>query len=104
MNSISPNNGKLSIEEQLAGKTVNLTQFGRAMEELGINIIKAGSPQAKGRIEKLWDTLQDRLKAELKIMDSFTFIAIFFNSSVDKSFSLRIMVSTPPATASSITR
>ncbi|SHK40116.1 Integrase core domain-containing protein, partial [Anaerobranca californiensis DSM 14826] len=64
---VSPNNGKLSIEEQLAGKTVNLTQFGRAMEELGINIIKAGSPQAKGRVEKLWDTLQDRLKAELKI-------------------------------------
>jgi len=64
---VSPNDGKLSIEEQLAGKTVNLTQFGRAMEELGINIIKARSPQAKGRVEKLWDTLQDRLKAELKI-------------------------------------
>jgi hypothetical protein len=32
----------------LAGKTVNLTQFGRAMDELGINIIKAYSPQAKG--------------------------------------------------------
>ena len=64
---VSPNDGKLSIEEQLAGKTANLTQFGRAMEELGINIIKARSPQAKGRIEKLWDTLQSRLKAELKI-------------------------------------
>jgi transposase len=64
---VSPNDGKLSIEEQLAGKTVNLTQFGRAMEELGINIIKAKSPQAKGRVERLWNTLQDRLKAELKI-------------------------------------
>jgi len=64
---VSPNDGKLSIEEQLEGKTVNLTQFGRAMEELGINIIKAHSPQAKGRIEKLWDTLQSRLPVEFKI-------------------------------------
>lgn len=64
---ISPKDGKLSIDEQLEGKTVNLTQFGRAMEELGINIIKAHSPQAKGRIEKLWDTLQSRLPVEFKI-------------------------------------
>lgn len=64
---ISPNDGKLSVEEQLSGKTVNLTQFGRAMEELGINIIKAHSPQAKGRIEKLWNTLQSRLPVEFKI-------------------------------------
>lgn len=48
---VSPNDGKLSIEDQLAGKNVNLTQFSRAMEELGINIIKAHSPQAKGQIE-----------------------------------------------------
>jgi hypothetical protein len=64
---VSPNDGKLSIEDQLKGKTVNLTQFGRAMEELGITIIKANSPQAKGRIEKLWDTLQSRLPVEFKI-------------------------------------
>lgn len=64
---ISPNDGKLSIQEQLAGKTVNLTQFGRAMDELGINIIKAYSPQAKGRIERLWATLQSRLPVEFKI-------------------------------------
>lgn len=50
---VSPNDGKLSIEDQLKGKQVNLTQFGRAMDELGINIIKAYSPQAKGRIERL---------------------------------------------------
>lgn len=64
---ISPKDGKLSVEEQLEGKTVNLTQFGRAMEELGINIIKAYSPQAKGRIERLWGTLQSRLPVEFKI-------------------------------------
>jgi hypothetical protein len=64
---VSPNDGKLSIEEQLDGKVVNLTQFGRAMEELGINIIKASSPQAKGRIERLWGTLQSRLPVEFKI-------------------------------------
>lgn len=64
---ISPNDGKLTTEDQLQGKTVNLTQFGRAMDELGINIIKAYSPQAKGRIERLWGTLQSRLPVEFKI-------------------------------------
>lgn len=69
---ISPNDGKLSMEDQLAGKTVNLTQFGRAMDELGINITKAYSPQAKGRIERLWGTLQSRLPVEFKIRDIST--------------------------------
>ena len=64
---ISPKDGKLSIEDQLKGKQVNLTQFGRAMDELGINIVKAYSPQAKGRIERLWGTLQSRLPVEFKI-------------------------------------
>ena len=64
---VSPNDGKLSVDEQLEGKTVKLTQFGRAVNELGINIIKAHSPQAKGRIERLWDTLQSRLPVEFKI-------------------------------------
>lgn len=63
---VSPKEGKLSIDEQLNGKTVNLTQFGRAMDELGVNIIPAGSPQAKGRIERLWGTLQSRLPVEFK--------------------------------------
>lgn len=63
----SPNGGKLSLEEQLQGKQVNLTQFSRAMNELGITIIYAKSAQAKGRIERLWETLQSRLPVELKI-------------------------------------
>jgi transposase len=66
---ISPKNGKLSIEEQLQGKQVNLTQFGRAMQELGISVIPAKSPQAKGRIERLWETLQSRLPVEFKIAE-----------------------------------
>jgi hypothetical protein len=41
------------------------TQIGRALSDLGSNVILANSPQAKGKIERLWDTLQDRLIAEL---------------------------------------
>ncbi len=55
-----------SIEEQLEGKRP-LTQFGRLMEELGITSISARSPQAKGRIERLWGTFQDRLVSELRL-------------------------------------
>lgn len=62
----SPKCDKLSLEEELAGKRVNLTQFGRAMSQLGIHMIGARSPQAKGRIERLWQTLQSRLTVELK--------------------------------------
>jgi len=55
-----------SIEEQLEAKTP-VTQFGRLMEELGITSISAQSPQAKGRIERLWATFQDRLVSELRL-------------------------------------
>jgi hypothetical protein len=44
-----------------------LTQFGRAMKEMGIRMVKARSPQAKGRIERLFGTLQDRLVKELAL-------------------------------------
>ncbi|HSW10730.1 MAG TPA: ISNCY family transposase [Bacillota bacterium] len=58
---------KLSIEEELAGKQVPLTQFGRAIDELGIAHIPSRSPQAKGRVERLWGTLQHRLTIELRL-------------------------------------
>lgn len=61
---VSPKDGKLTEDEQLAGVTVNDTQFGRALKQLGITLIKARSPQAKGRIERLWGTLQSRLPIE----------------------------------------
>lgn len=60
----SPKAGKLTIEEEIQGKTVNLTQFGRAMHELGVDIIYANSPEAKGRVERMWQTLQSRLPVE----------------------------------------
>ena len=44
-----------------------LTQFGRACQQLGIELIYAGSPQAKGRIERLFETLQDRLIKEMRL-------------------------------------
>lgn len=52
---------ELSIEEQLEGVEKNLTQFGKIVEQLGIQSIAAKTPQAKGRIERLWNTLQGRL-------------------------------------------
>jgi transposase len=55
-----------TLQEQLKG-TLPLTQFGRAMDELGITIIPANSPQAKGRIERFWGFGQDRLVAELRL-------------------------------------
>jgi len=55
-----------TVEEQLAGKHPK-TQMGRALEELGVTLIPAGSPQAKGRIERLWGTFQDRLVSELRL-------------------------------------
>jgi transposase len=60
-----------SIEEQLAGKK-NLTQFGRLLNELGINSISANSPQAKGRVERLWGTFQSRLVSELRLAQAKT--------------------------------
>jgi transposase len=55
-----------SVEEQLAGKR-QPTQFGRALAQLGVTYIAANSPQAKGRIERLWGTFQDRLSSELRL-------------------------------------
>ena len=55
-----------TIREQLTGRPM-LTQFGRLMLELGITSISARSPQAKGRIERLWGTFQDRLVSELRL-------------------------------------
>lgn len=60
-----------TLEEQLAGRR-KPTQFGRMMEELGIISITSLSPQARGRIERLWGTFQDRLKSELRIAGAKT--------------------------------
>lgn len=57
---------KLSLEEQLAARR-EPTQFGRLLNELGVELIHALSPQAKGRVERLWGTFQDRLASELRL-------------------------------------
>jgi hypothetical protein len=45
------------------------TQFGRAMKELAVELIRAHSPQAKGRVERMNGTLQDRLVKEMRLRD-----------------------------------
>jgi transposase len=54
-------------QERPLGLSSGLTQFGRAMLDLGIQIICANSPQAKGRIERANQTLQDRLVKEMRL-------------------------------------
>ncbi len=66
-----PENELESVEEQLEGKK-KLTQFGRLLNELGITSISANSPQAKGRVERLWETFQDRLISELRLAQAKT--------------------------------
>lgn len=63
----SPNE-KLSLEQELAGERKPLSNFGKAMADLHIEHIKAVTPQAKGRVERLWVTLQDRLVIELRLL------------------------------------
>ena len=60
-----------SLEEQLEGKR-KPTQFGRLLEELGITSIPSYSPEARGRIERLWGTFQDRLVSELRLAGACT--------------------------------
>ncbi len=55
-----------TLEEELAGKQP-MSQVQRLLAELGIESIAAHSPQAKGRVERLWGTLQDRLAKELRL-------------------------------------
>ena len=65
------NDDHWSREEELAGKQ-NPTHFGRMLAALDVRFIAATSPQAKGRIERLWATLQDRLAAELRLLEHTT--------------------------------
>jgi transposase len=60
------NDGHWTIEEELAGHQ-RPTQFGAMLEELGIHYIAAHSPEAKGRIERHGQTVQDRLPAEVAL-------------------------------------
>lgn len=59
--------GKRTVEDELAGRSRPQSQFERALAELGVQVIPAYSPQAKGRIERLFRTFQDRLIKELRL-------------------------------------
>jgi hypothetical protein len=63
-----------SLEEELRGAQAP-THLGRVLVDLGIGYIRARSPQAKGRIERLWRTLQDRLIVELRLQGVPTYEA-----------------------------
>ena len=66
LNLLVRNDRYWSLAEQLAGAQ-GPTHLGRMLQDLGIGYIAAHSPQAKGRIERLWATLQDRLVSELRL-------------------------------------
>ncbi len=60
-----------SLAEQLRGRR-DPTQFGRALSELDIGLVLAHTPQAKGRIERIWGTFQDRLVSEMRLAGAST--------------------------------
>jgi transposase len=66
LNLLVRNDRHWSVAEELAG-TQFPTHLGRMLQDLGIAYLAAHSPQAKGRIERLWATLQDRLVSELRL-------------------------------------
>jgi transposase len=72
-----------TVSEQIAGQEPR-TQFGRAMEQLGVELILAHSPQAKGRVERRNGLLQDRLVKELRLEGINDLAAA--NEFLDKTF------------------
>lgn len=69
--SLKRNDDHWTLAEELAGHQ-DRTQVGMALEALDIEVIYALSPQAKGRVERLWGTLQDRLCSELRLAGAST--------------------------------
>lgn len=63
----SDKHGIFRVNLSSTGRGDSLTQFGRAMQDLDIQIICANTPQAKGRVERVIQTLQDRLVKELRL-------------------------------------
>lgn len=61
------NDDHWTVQEQLDGRQ-QPTAFGQLLEQLGVAFTPARSPQAKGRVERLWETLQDRLVSELRLL------------------------------------
>ncbi len=63
----SDNHGIFRVNTKGPAGGDRVTQFGRALTELNIDIIRANTPQAKGRVERAFGTLQDRLVKELRL-------------------------------------
>ena len=58
-------NKEMSLEDYIAGKEIKSTRFAAMWDKIGSSIISTTNPRAKGRIERLWRTFQDRLLKEL---------------------------------------
>ena len=89
-----------SVTEQLAGKAIALSSVA-ALEQLGITFIAARSPQAKGRVERLWGVLQDRLCSELRLaqacdLDSANAVLTRFIADYNRRFARRRGKPQPP--------
>ncbi len=98
----SDRHGIFRAEESVAGydeKQSVPTQFSRALGELGMELILANSPQAKGRIERLWNTCQDRLVKELRLAGAKTLDQA--NAVLEEKFSgwFNRRCANPPASA-----
>lgn len=94
------NDDSWTLEEQLAGEQ-NPTQVGQALRELGITPIFANSPQAKGRVERPFGVLQDRLVAEMglkgitDIQTANSFLHDFFIDDYNRRFALAPEIAQP---------
>jgi transposase len=88
------NDDNWTLEEQLAGEQ-EPTQVGGALKSLGITPIFALTPQAKGRVERLFGVLQDRLIAEMELWDikeiseANTFLKALFIKDYNRRFALK---------------
>ena len=85
-----------------AGRPRPLTQFGRAMQQLGVRMIFARTPQAKGRVERVNRTCQDRLVKELRLMGITTIAGA--NAYLEKTFSksLNALIRRVPASGANL--
>ena len=97
--SLKRNDEHWTLEEELRG-VQDPTQVGRALQALEIEVIFALSPQAKGRVERLWGTLQDRLVSELRLAGASTVEAAnavleAFRPDHNRRFAIRAADATP---------
>ena len=93
--SIYRSDRQATVEEELRGQPAPATQFARAMAELNVELILANSPQAKGRVERMNGTLQDRLVKEMRlekisdIASANVFLEKHFLPSLNRKFAIK---------------